>query len=123
MSDVDSKIMPKIYSDVTLEQYQHSDNELGLHLISFAPDQYLSDSFVYNENWEIFTVDPESKQVALRISYKVDWVSKPWGFWRLINRAIQDKVAVDMKAAREWFDMRATDFLDYSGSVSQLSSE
>ena len=52
---------------------------------SYAPNQYLSDSFKYRDNWEVITESEYSNQVIVRMSYQIEWINKPWLLGHLIE--------------------------------------
>ena len=71
--------------------------------MSYAPDQYLSDTFKFWDDWEVLTPDVESEQVVVRMSYKIQWVNKPWLLGGQIEDAIINKVRLTDTKARQWF--------------------
>lgn len=91
-------IAPTCISDVNLLIYK-DDSSLAWESISYAPNQYLSDSFKFKDNWEVLTADAQSKQVVLRMSYTFEWVKKPMLIAGLIENAIVDQIAKTNKVA------------------------
>jgi hypothetical protein len=43
-------------------------------------------------NWEVITTNPSSDYVVMRISYHIEWLNKPFGFWRLIESETLKKI-------------------------------
>lgn len=44
------------------------------------------------QNWEVLTTDPDSNEVALRISAHIEWLNKPWGVWSTIESEANKKL-------------------------------
>lgn len=59
----------------------------------------------------MLTTDERSNQVVLRMSYRVEWVSKPWGLTTLIEHAITNQVNLTAKTAATWFPARTNEWL------------
>lgn len=71
-------IAPTCISDVYFLLYENKRESLKWQSMSYAPDQYLSDTFKFWDNWEVLTSSPDSEEVVVRMSYRVEWVDKPW---------------------------------------------
>lgn len=83
---------PTINNDTRFLQYRNTETEFDYKTISFAPDQFLVDKFKYLESCEVFSDDPRSNQVVLRCGYKIDWISKPFGIWQIIENSVRTRV-------------------------------
>lgn len=57
------------------------------------------------------TVDPQSNQVVVRMTYSINWLSKPFGIWNLVRDAIESKVKDSEKVFKEWFPARANEYI------------
>lgn len=82
-------ILPKFNKEITMLNYFHTDTESKTKIIYYGPDQYIVKDFKLYELWEVFSADSRSNQTALRISFRVDWISKPWPVWSLADSKIK----------------------------------
>jgi hypothetical protein len=86
--------------------YEDSETRLCWKQVSFSPDQYLVDSLKVMMNWEVLTTDPSSEHVAIRISYHIEWLYKPFGFWRFVESETNKKLLNSAKLVAGWFPER-----------------
>ena len=70
-----------------------------------------ADTFRVITRLDVFTPDPRSRQVALRLSYKVDWLSKPFGIYRVMNPVVHDKVEKDFDKLPAWYEAGRMSYL------------
>lgn len=54
-------IAPTCITDISFLLYKDSPINLAWTAISFAPNQYLSDSFKFYDNWEVMSADSLSQ--------------------------------------------------------------
>jgi hypothetical protein len=83
---------PNSANDLTFLQYRQTDTEFAMKTIVWGADQFIISDIKYYENWEMFSPDPQSNQVVFRCVYKIDWLSKPFGIWKMINSSIVSRV-------------------------------
>jgi len=105
-------ILPKVYREITMLNYSHTDTEFKHKVIFYGPDQYIMKDFKCLESWEIFSADPRSNQTVLRLSFRIKWLSKPFGIWSVADSKIKAGVKKVEKEITTWFNQAAIDFLD-----------
>ena len=76
---------PVSNTDVTFLQYRQTDTEFDFETIVYGANQFIISDLKYFEKWEIFSADPQSNQVVFRCVYKIDWLSKPFGIWKMVE--------------------------------------
>lgn len=72
------------------------------------------------------TSDPLANQVVVRMSYRIEWISKPFGVWSIINSQVQSQIATTSKKLETWYPMRVNEWLDHqktSESAKSVSDE
>ena len=71
-----------------------------------------ADTFRVITRLDVFTPDPRSRQVVLRLSYNIDWLSKPFGIYRVMNPVVHDKVKKDLDKLPAWYEASRTSYLN-----------
>ena len=88
-----SNIMyPTCTIDMEYFLYERSKTKLAWYSISHAEGQYLYDSIKVINNWEVITSDEQSKKVVVRMSYKIEWINKPFGFTSIIEKCTKSSI-------------------------------
>ena len=112
-SSIPNPFSPILYSDVDYLFYKQDDLSLGWKSVTSQPNQYLFDDFEIMENWEVMTSDPLANQVVVRMSYKIEWISKPFGVWSIINSQVKSQIVAKSQKLESWYPMRVNEWLDH----------
>lgn len=83
-------ISTTIYSHVTALMLEDTDTHLTILLKTLSPDQYLADTQQTYEKYEIMTADPDSNQVILRVSVKIEQLKSTWGLQTILEGIIMN---------------------------------
>ena len=70
-----------------------------------------ADTFRVITRLDVFTPHPKSRQVVLRLSYNIDWLSKPFGIYRVMNPVVHDKVKKDFDKLPAWYEASRINYL------------
>ena len=47
------------------------------------------------------------------MSYKIEWISKPFGVWSIVNSQVKSQIATTSQKLESWYPMRVNEWLDH----------
>jgi hypothetical protein len=66
---------------------------------------------VIKEKWEIFTPDARSNQTVFRKTSKIEWISKPFGLWQIIEDGVKKRGRESGIILTSWFKNKALEYI------------
>ena len=77
-----------------------------------------ADRFRIETKWDILTPDPKSQQVAMRQSFKINWLDKPFGVWKIMDQILHDQFEKKSSNVQAWYKSINQEYI--SGLESEL---
>ena len=56
------------------------------------------------------------------MSYRIEWISKPFGVWSIINSQVKSQVATTCQKLESWYPMRVNEWLDHQKTSEKTES-
>ena len=99
----DNPFSDHCFTRTNLVLLNKTDTDLVIKQVFETSGVVYADRFRVYAKWDIYSPDPRSQQVILRQSYGINWLSKPFGVWRVIDPLASSKFEKTLDREPTWY--------------------
>ena len=107
----DNPFSDHCFSRMNLLLLEKSDSDIVIKEVVETSGVIYTDRFRMEAKWDIYSPDPKSQQVILRQSYKIQWLTKPFGVWRIIDPLASKKMEKALDKEPAWYRSSSHEYL------------